>query len=117
MATKQQLSRQYVYAPLSDTSFDLADADVAQVAFMTDATTEPTDTDWVSAIVVDDTHELYDADIGEALAVLVGPARGDTVTTEDLATGDYTVWSDVSTPGSDERLVSIHGTLSITAGS
>lgn len=112
-AEKPYLSRQYVYAPLANLNVDLSTATLHKVAFMTSPTVEPADVDWLDAIVVTTGHALYDASIGDALAILVGPARGDAVTTEDLAAGSYTMWSDWSIPGSDERNVDWHGTVTI----
>lgn len=116
MATKLTLSREYLYCPLANLNFDPAELDVHRVAFKDDPGTEPDEEDWLVAIVVDnDEHPLWRPDIGPALVILVGPARGDTVTTEDLAPGDYQVWLEVSTPDSDERPVRRPGTLTVTA--
>lgn len=113
MATKPRLSRQYLYLPFSELSFDLSTADVHQVALMSDPTAEPAEADWLDAIVVTSGHDLYVESIGDSLAILVGPDRGDTVDTEDLPAGEYTAWTDVSTPGSDERLADWHGTVTV----
>lgn len=115
MVTKPRLSRQYIYAPLTDLNFDLSTADVRRVAFMADATAEPGDADWREAIVVTTGHALYRAEVGDALAILVGPARGDAVTTEDLAVGEYLMWSDTKVPTSDERITVWHGPVTIVA--
>lgn len=114
MADKPTLSREYLYVPLTQINFDVADLDVNQMAF-TDAGIEPTEPDWITAIVVDDTSPLFDASIGESIALLVGPERGDVVTTEELGAGDYQVWIDVSVPSSDERVVRVAGTLTVSA--
>jgi len=116
MAQKSRLSRQYVYAPLADLNFPLDDANVHQVAFMPTFDAEPLESDWVEALVVTQNNEnssLYSQAIGNSLAVLVGPERGDAVDTEDLAAGDYLLWSDVSVPESDERIVVWHGAVEV----
>ncbi|MCA1806993.1 MAG: hypothetical protein LC687_03950 [Actinobacteria bacterium] len=118
MIELQALSRQYVYAAFDSLNFDLSTADVHKIAFLTDPLVAPADTDWEEAIVVDSTHPWYISAFAEgALALLVGPARGDTVTTLELAAGSYVMWTDVSTPTSDERVVSFHGTIEVVTGS
>ena len=113
MAQKSRLSRQYVYAPLTDLNFSLDTATVHKVAFMSNPDVEPQEVDWVEAEVITSGHSLYDQAIGNALAVLVGPARGDDVTSEDLSAGEYLLWSDVSVPSSDERIVVWHGPVEV----
>lgn len=113
-ATKPQLSRQYVYAPLGSLNFDLSLSTYTKLALKSDPTVAPVDADWNDAIRVTSGHALYDATIGNALAILVGPARADVVTTLDLAAGSYLVWCDIKPPSSDERIVDWHGTLEIT---
>lgn len=114
MADKPTLSREYIFVPLSEINFDVADLNLHRMAF-TAAGIEPTDPDWIDAIAVDDTHALFNGTIGEAVALLVGPARGDAVTTEDLTAGDHQVWVEVSTAASDERVVRVAGTLTVSA--
>lgn len=113
MASKPYLSREYVYVPFTGMNFDVADLVVNRIAFMAEGV-EPLDADWIDAIVVDAVDPIFVASIGEGLALLVGPDRGDAVTTEDLALGDYQVWVEASVTGSDERVVRVAGTLSIT---
>lgn len=114
MATKATLSREYLFVPLSNINFAIADLDLHRMAFK-DAGVEPLDGDWITAIKVDSAHALYQASIGESVALLVGPARGDTVTTEDLTAQDWQVWVEVSTAASDERVVRVAGTLTVSA--
>ena len=114
MATKPTLSREYLYVPMANMNFDVEDLDVHEMAFKS-AGVEPLDADWITAIAVDTTHPLYVSSIGESLALLVGPTRGDAVTTENLALGDYQVWIDAAIPTSDERVVRLAGVLSITS--
>lgn len=114
MATKATLSREYLYIPMSEINFAIADLNLHRMAF-TNAGVEPTDPDWVDAIKVDSAHALYKASIGEAIALLVGPARGDVVTTKDLTAQDWQVWAEVSTAASDERVVRVAGTLTVSA--
>lgn len=114
MAAKATLSREYLYIPLSEMNFVVADLNLHRVAFK-DAGVEPLDGDWIDAIVVDSQHALYKASIGAAVAVLIGPARGDAVTTNDLTAQDWQVWVEVSTAASDERVVRVAGTLTISA--
>lgn len=111
---KPRLSRQHLYAPFADLNFDLATANVHQVALM-GAGIEPAELDWLDAVVVTTGHALYREDVGDALAVLVGPERGDVVTTNDLDAGTYQVWTDTSVPASDERVVEVHGTITVVA--
>lgn len=134
---KTRLSRQYVYLPFAGSNVNLGAATVHRVAFVSDPTSEPVDADWREAIVVTATngtggapHSLWDDLLAAvapgpgaapapppdgAFAILVGPTRGDTVTTEDLAVGEYLAWSDTKVPGSDERPATWHGPVSIVA--
>ncbi len=112
MATKPELSREYLYIPMTNMNFDVADLDVHQVAF-TEEGVAPLELDWLEAIAVDELHALYRPSIGQSLAILVGPTRGDSVTTEDLAPGDHQVWVDVAIPTSDERVVRAAGILTV----
>jgi len=107
-------SRQYLFVRFADTSFDLGDADVHRVAFMP-AGAEPGEDDWLEGIVVTEGHPLFREDVGEAFALLVGPDRGDVVDTVDLDPGIHQVWSDSSVPESDERIVELHGTVTIVS--
>jgi len=107
-------SRQYLFVRFADTSFDLAATNVHRVAFV-GAGVEPSEEDWVEAEVVVDGHPLWRPDIGEAFALLVGPDRGDPVTTRDLPVGVHQCWSDSSTPDSDERIVELHGTVTVVS--
>jgi len=109
---KPRLSRQFMYARFRDLNFPLADADVHRVALM-DAGQEPATSDWLEALKVTEGHDLYKPDVGDALALMIGPARGDLVATHDLPVGIYQVWSDTSTPSSDERVVEVHGTITV----
>lgn len=113
MASKPRLSREYVYVPFTGMNFDVTDLIVNRIAFMAEGV-EPTDGDWITAIVVDAVDPLFVSSIGEGLALLVGPDRGESVVTEDLALGDYQAWVEAAITGSDERVVRVAGTLSIT---
>jgi hypothetical protein len=116
MATKPQLSREYLYVPFTNMNFDVADLIVNGIAFMAQGV-EPAEIDWIEALVVDSLDPLYVASIGEGIALLVGPLRGDVgITTEDLALGDYQVWVDAAVAGSDERIVRVAGTLTVNLG-
>jgi hypothetical protein len=115
---KSRLSRKYVYAPLADLgTIDLDTAAVKRIAFIANATDEPTEPDWNDALIVtlSTNPNLYRAEIGEALAALVGPLQsGETgITTKDLATGQYMVWTDWTIPGSDERNIEWHGPITV----
>ena len=114
--SKPRLSRQYVYCPFASLNFNLGDADVKRVALMDEAGVEPAEEDWIEAIAVSEGHEFYVSEIGPALALLVGPDRGDNVTTEDLPLGTYQCWTDSSVPSSDERIVELHGTINVVVG-
>lgn len=117
MIELQQLSRQYVYAAFDSLNFSIADADVHRIAFLNDPELAPSESDWNEAIVVDDEHQWYTSEFGAgALAILVGPERGDIVTTLELQPGLYVMWTDLSTPTSDERVVSFHGTIEVVVG-
>lgn len=113
MATKPRLSREYVYIPMGGIGYDVDDLTVNAIAFK-GAAEEPAEIDWIDAIVVNAAHAIYDPAIGESLALLVGPDRGDTVTTEDLPNGDYQMWVDAKIPTSDERIVRVAGVLTIS---
>lgn len=113
MAAIPGLSREYVYIGISGLNVAVADITVHQLAFM-GAGEEPLEADWEDAILVDDdTHPLWRASIGPAYAILIGPDRGDVVTTLDLPDADYQVWTDTKVTGSDERIVRIAGTLDV----
>lgn len=112
MAVKPELSREYLYVPMANMNFDVDDMDVHNIAF-TAAGVAPLEVEWIVAIAVGSLDPLYQPSIGEALAILVGPDRGDTVTTEDLVAGDYQVWVDVAIPTSDERVVRAAGILTV----
>ena len=115
MAIKPYLSREYLYVPFDEmTGLDVDDLTVLRLAF-TDAGVEPTDPDWIVAEAAGSLDPLYVSSIGEAIVLLIGPERGDVVTTEDLAIGDYQVWVDAAITGSDERIVRVAGLLEITA--
>jgi len=114
VASKPTLSRDYVYVPLANMNVPVASLTVYNVAFM-DPGQEPADEDWHEAIPVDLNHDLYVAKHGESLAILVGPARGDDVDSLELSAGDYQVWVDVAADGSDERVVRVAGTFTISA--
>lgn len=117
--TKSRLSRKYVYAPLTDLSVDLETATLNKVALLTDPAVEPSDADpddWIDGIVVTQTganSSLWVEEIGDAIAILVGPERGDATGSTDLASGEYMMWSDWKVPGSDERHVEWHGKVTI----
>ena len=115
MATKPQLSREYVYVPFTQMNMEVADLSLQQIAFIDTPGTEPAEIDWIPAIAVDSVDPLYVPSIGEAITLLVGPDRGDAVTTEDLPDGDYQVWIDAAVTGSDERIVRVAGILTINA--
>jgi len=114
MASKPTLSRDYVYVPLGQLNVPVDSLTVHNVAFMA-ASAEPQDEDWHEAIPVDANHPLYVSNIGNALAILVGPKRGDDVDSLELDAGDYQVWVDVAADGSDERIVRRAGTFTISA--
>lgn len=115
MAIKPQLSRDYMYVPFDNmTGLDVDDLVVSRVAFM-DAGVEPAEIDWIDAIIAGSADPLFVPSFGEAIVLLVGPDRGDAVTTEDLAIGDYQVWVDAAVAGSDERIVRVAGLLEVTA--
>lgn len=114
MATKATLSREYLFIPIDQLSFAIADLNLHRIAFK-DAGVEPLDADWIVAIKVDSAHALYQASIGESIAVLVGPARGDAVSTNDLAAQDWQCWCEFSTASSSERVVRVAGTLTVSA--
>lgn len=109
------LSREYLWVPVTNLNFVVADITLSKLAFL-DAGIEPVDGDWEDAEVVDVGDPDYDADIGPALRILIGPARGDAVTSLDLPDDDYQVWVDVKVTGSDERVVRIAGTLTVNLG-
>lgn len=113
MATKPLLSREYVYMPLADLNVDVDELNVHRVAFM-DAGIQPDDPDWIDAIAVGSQNPLFRSSIGPALVLLVGPDRGDEVDTTNLDEGTHQVWVEVSTPGSDERVVRVAGTVTIS---
>lgn len=112
MATKPYLSREYLYVPFTAMNFVVADLSVNRMAFKA-AGVEPLDGDWNVAIKVTVGHAIYVASIGEGLALLVGPLRGDSVTSFDLALGDYQVWVEARVPTSDERVVRVAGVVTI----
>jgi len=114
VVSKPTLSREYIYVPLADLNFTVADLDLHRVAF-TNAGVEPLDGDWNVATVIDSAHARYQASIGEAIEIMVGPDRGDAVTTFDLAAQDWQVWIEASTATSDERVVRVAGTLTVSA--
>ena len=116
METKPRLSREYLYVSLSNMNVTVATLTTHNIAFTT-AGVEPLDSpsDWELATVVTLALEpdLYVSSIGDSLAVLVGPARGDAVTTIDLTTGDHQVWVEVGEPASDERIVRVAGIFTV----
>jgi hypothetical protein len=115
MASKPTLSREYLYVPFAQMNMPIATLSLSKLAFKT-AGVEPLDADWKTAIPVTVGHAIYVASIGDSLAILVGPLRADAgVTTNDLPAGDYQVWVDARTTGSDERIVRVAGVLTITA--
>jgi hypothetical protein len=109
------LSREYVYIGIADLNVTVADITLSKLAFL-DAGIEPVDADWEDALVVDVGDPLYRASVGPAYVILIGPARGDAVTTLDLPDDDYQVWTDTKVTGSDERIVRIAGTLTVNLG-
>jgi hypothetical protein len=113
MASKPTLSREFLYVPFDQMNMPVASLTVNRLAFMP-AGTEPVEGDWDPAIPVDTGDPLYVSAIGDALVMLIGPTRGDSVTTNDLAEGDYQVWVDAKVSGSDERIVRVAGLLEIT---
>jgi hypothetical protein len=113
MASIPGLSREYLYVPITDLNVTVANITLSKLAFLASAV-EPADVDWEDAIVAGVGHPLYRAEIGPAFVILIGPTRGDAVTTLDLANGDYQVWVDVKTSDSDERIVRIAGTLTVS---
>lgn len=113
MAVKLRLSRENMYTPITDLGFDVADITLSAFAFMPEGE-EPLEADWETATLVDDdTHPLWVPAIGPAYSILIGPTRGDSVTTLDLGVADYQVWTDTKVTGSDERVVRIAGLLEI----
>jgi hypothetical protein len=113
MVTKLQLSREYLYIPVADMNVTIASLTLQRIAFITTPGTPPTDPDWKNALAVDNGDPQYVPSIGDSLVILVGPLRGDSVTTQDLAVGTYEVWVEVKVTGSDERIVRIAGTLEV----
>lgn len=115
-ATKPRLSREYLYVPLAAMNVTVATLTIHNIAFKAEGV-EPLDSpsDWDAATVVTLALEpdLYVTSIGDSLAILTGPLRGDTVTTVDLAVGDHQVWVEVGEPGSDERIVRTAGIYTI----
>jgi len=112
-ATKPTLSREYLYVPMTNMNLgDVGTLTLARLAFKA-AGVQPLDADWHDAIKVNAVHALYVASIGPALAILLGPLRGDTIsgTNYDLTDGDYQVWVEAKAPSSDERVVRVAGTF------
>lgn len=115
-AVKTRLSRKYVYARLANLNVDLSQATLHKVALMEDPTQEPSDespNDWLDGIVVTQGHDLYRPEIGPAIAILIGPDRGDTVDTTDKPAGKYMMWTDWKVSGSDERHAEWHGPVEV----
>ena len=114
MVTKMQLSRDYIYVPITEMNVTPASISLQRIAFMDTPGEVPLDADWVNAILADDSGDpQWVAEFGPSFVVLVGPDRGDTVTSEDLAAGTYQVWVELKVTGSDERPVRIAGTLEV----
>lgn len=113
-ASKPTLSREYLYVPMTGMNFAIADLTMSNVAF-TAAGIEPAEIDWQTGIPVDSAHALYVPSFGEAIVILVGPARGDTVDTFDLDAGDHQAWVEVQVTGSDERVVRPAGIVTVSA--
>lgn len=124
-ATLSALARQYVYVPFTNlVGFTMDTVTYARLAFLTDPTAVPVDADWKTPIIVGSSaHALWvKAGSVPSLAILIGPARGDVVTTVELAlvnaaTTDYQVWWDLKVPNSDERPTDSAGVLTIRKGS
>jgi hypothetical protein len=102
---------------MSAMNVDVATLTLHNIAFTASSGVEPLDSpsDWDAAIVVTLALEpdLYVSSIGDSLAILTGPLRGDAVTTVDLAVGDHQVWVEVKEPASDERIVRTAGIYTI----
>ena len=114
MVTKLQLSRDYLYVPITDMNVNPASISLQRIAFMDTPGGVPLDGDWNNAILVDDAGDpQWVASIGISFVILVGPLRGDAVTSEDLPVGTYQVWVELKITGSDERPVRIAGTLEV----
>src|SRR5688572_23526066 len=113
MATIPGLSREYLYVPITDLNVTVANITLSKLAFL-DAGIEPVDADWEDATVFEVGDSLYRPSVGPAFVILIGPARGDAVTTLDLPDDDYQVWVDVATSDSDKRIVRIAGTLTVS---
>lgn len=114
MVTKLQLSRDYLYVPISQMNVTPASISLQRIAFMDTPGEVPLDADWKNAILADDAGDpQWNAAFGASFVILVGPARADSVTTQDLAVGTYQVWVELKVTGSDERPVRIAGTLEV----
>ena len=114
MATKPTLSREYLYVPFTNMNFVVSTPRRPRDGVQSGRGANRWTPTGSTAITVSSTHPLYVSSIGESLALLVGPTRGDAVTTENLAVGDYQVWVDAAVPTSDERVVRVAGVLSIS---
>lgn len=106
MSAQPSLSRELVYVKLSELNVIAGSLTIHALAFKDTPGVSPSEVDWIDATVT--TKDGVDA-----LAVLVGPTRGDTVTTNPLADADYQVWIDASEDVSGERVVRPCGIHSI----
>lgn len=106
MSAQPSLSRELVYIKLSELNLDAGLLTIHALAFMDTPGISPAEVDWVDAIITTKDGE-------DALAVMVGPTRGDVVTTEALADADYQVWVDASVDVTGERVVRPAGVHSI----
>lgn len=106
MSAQPSLSREIVYVKLSQLNLDPQNLTVHQIAFIDTPGTSPEEEDWLTATVTE-------KDGTPALAVMVGPERGDSVSTNELEDADYQVWVDVSVDTTGERVVRPAGIHSI----
>jgi hypothetical protein len=106
MSAQPSLSRELVFVKLSELNVTAGSLVINRIAFIDTPGTSPSDPDWLDATVTT-------KDAEDALAVMIGPTRGDTVDTEPLADGDYQVWIEVSESTAGERVVRPCGIHSI----
>lgn len=106
MSAQPSLSRELVFVKLSELNLDAQQLVVHALAFLDTPGVSPGEEDWIEANVTT-------KDGVPALSVMVGPARGDDVDTNELTDADYQVWADVSESPAGERVVRPCGVHSI----